>query len=82
MLFFADPAEGRVTQAMLMGGVTAVLTVMFLLLGTLDRPFHRGVGGLEPVAMERSLDIIDQALTAIDGKAVPPCDANGRTTGR
>ena len=25
MLFFADPAEGAVTQSMLMGGVTAVI---------------------------------------------------------
>jgi hypothetical protein len=82
MLFFADPAEGRVTQAMLMGSVTAVLTALLLLLATLDRPFQRGVGGLKPVAMERSLDIIDQALAAIDGRVVPPCDANGVTAGR
>jgi hypothetical protein len=82
MLFFADPAEGPVTQAMLMGGVTAVLTILLLLLASLDRPFHGGIGGLKPVAMERSLDIIDQALTAIDSKVVPPCDANGVRSGR
>ena len=45
MLFFADPSEGAVTQAMLMGGVTAVLTVLLLLLVTLDRPYQSGVGG-------------------------------------
>ena len=81
MLFFADPAEGRVTQAMLMGGVTAVLTVLLLLLTTLDRPFHAGVGGLKPTSMERSLDLMDQALAAIDGGAAIPCDENGVMTG-
>jgi hypothetical protein len=79
MLFFADPAEGAVTQAMLMGGVTAVLTVLLLLLASLDRPYHAGVGGLQPVAMERSLDTVDQALTAIGGQERPPCDVNGAT---
>jgi hypothetical protein len=81
MLFFADPAEGAVTQAMLMGGVTAVLTAMLLLLASLDRPYHGGVGGLKPTAMARSLDTIDQALTAIGGKVVLPCDAKGVATG-
>jgi hypothetical protein len=80
MLFFADPAEGPVTQAMLMGGVTAVLTAMLLLLASLDRPYHSGVGGLKPTAMERTLDTVDQALRAIGHKAALPCDANGVTT--
>lgn len=81
MLFFADPSEGAVTQAMLMGGVTAVLTVLLLLLVTLDRPYQSGVGGVKPAAMERSLDMISRALTAIDARVVIPCDANGLKTG-
>jgi hypothetical protein len=77
MLFFADPAEGAVTQAMLMGAVTSVITILFILIGALDNPFHGGVGGLEPVAMERTLNIIDQALQAV-GREVPiPCDETG-----
>ena len=77
MLFFADPSEGAVTQAMLMGAVTAVLTVLLLLLVTLDRPYQSGVGGVKPAAMERSLDMVSRALTAIDARVVMPCDANG-----
>jgi hypothetical protein len=77
MLFFADPGEGAVSQAMLMGAVTSVITVLLLLLVTLNRPYQSGVGGLKPVAMERSLDMISKALTAIDAQAVVPCDANG-----
>ena len=55
MLFFADRAEGVVTQAVLMGSVASVITMLFLLLYALDNPFAQGVGGLDPVAMERSL---------------------------
>jgi uncharacterized membrane protein len=80
MLFFADPSEGVVSQAMLMGAVTSVITVLLLLLVTLNRPYQSGVGGLKPAAMERSLDMISKALTAIDARVVVPCDANGVKT--
>jgi hypothetical protein len=78
MLFFADRGERAVTQAMLMGSVTAVIAVMLLLLAFLDSPFHSGVGGLRPVAMERSLRVIDEALDAIGQDVQVPCDAEGR----
>jgi hypothetical protein len=77
MLFFADPAEGAVTQAMLMGAVTSAIVTLFLLLAALDNPFTGGVGGLDPVAMERSLRLVDEALRSIGGTAVVPCDAVG-----
>ena len=78
MLFFADRGEGAVTQAMLMGSVAAVITVMLLLLAFLDRPFGSGVGTLEPTAMERTLRIADAALRDIGDTPRPPCDAEGR----
>ena len=78
MLFFADSGERALTQAMLMGGVAAVITVMLLLLGSLDRPFHSGVGGLEPVAMERSLRVLDDVLPSFAPNVAPPCDEQGR----
>ena len=77
MLFFADSAEGAITQGVLMGSVTAVITVMLLLLGFLDRPFNTGVGGLQPTAMERTLRIVDQALRETGTNVVVPCDAEG-----
>ena len=82
MLFFADPGEGRVTQSMLMGGVVAVMTVLLLLLASFNHPFHSGVGGLQPTAMERSLDLINRALAATDGAVKVPCDVNGVRIGR
>jgi hypothetical protein len=81
MLFFADPDEGPVTQAMLMGGVVSVMTVLLLLLVSLDRPYHGGVGGLHPTAMERSLELLDQGLSALGVNVTPPCDASGNRTG-
>ncbi len=77
MLFFADSGEGAVTQAVLMGSVAAVLATMLLLIQFLDQPFHTGVGGVRPVAMERTLDIIDEALQAADEHVTAPCDAEG-----
>jgi hypothetical protein len=50
---------------------------MLLLIGFLDNPFHKGVGGVRPVAMERTLDIIDQALRATNQRVQLPCDAQG-----
>jgi amino acid transporter len=77
-LFFADRGERAVVQGMLIGSVVSVITVLMLLLYSLDKPFHHGVGGLQPVAMERSLRIADQALGAVGVQVQPPCDASGR----
>ena len=78
MLFFADPGEGATAQSVLMGSVTTVVVSMLLLIGFLDSPFHKGIGGVRPVAMERNLRIIDQALKAVGQPLLLPCDANGR----
>ena len=78
MLFFADRGERAKTQALLMGSVVAVIATMLLLLAFLDNPFHDGVGSLRPVAMERSLGIVDEALAAIGAEIRIPCDAEGR----
>jgi hypothetical protein len=77
MLFFADSGERAVTQAVLMGSVVSVIVMMLLLLNFLDNPFHSGVGGLRPVAMERTLRIVDEALGAISSDVRIPCDAEG-----
>jgi hypothetical protein len=76
MLFFADSGEGPFTQAMMMGSVTSVIVLMLLLLHFLDSPFNTGVGGLKPVAMQRTLRIMDQELKIV-GPIPIPCDAHG-----
>jgi hypothetical protein len=77
MLFFADSGERAVVQALLMGTVASVITATLLLLNSLNSPFHQGTGGLRPVAMERTLRIIDQELVVAGDHNPPPCDARG-----
>ena len=71
VLFFADSGEGALTQAVLMGSVAVVITVLMLLLGFFDHPHGEGLGGLQPTAMERSLRIVDAQLDAL-GLSVTP----------
>ena len=77
MLFFADSAERAVVQATMMGGVAIVISSMLLLLWFLDNPYHSGVGGLRPVAMERAIGILDQEAAEVGGKLTIPCDERG-----
>ena len=77
MLFFADSAERAVVQATMMGGVAIVISSMLLLLWFLDNPYHAGIGGLQPVAMERAIRILDQGKAIIGGKLTIPCDERG-----
>ena len=77
LLFFADSGERAVVQALLIGSVTAVLVMTMFVLRVLDDPYHPGLGSLRPVAMERSLDTLDQAREALGLTAAPPCDADG-----
>jgi len=63
-----------------MGTVVSVIASMLLLVFALDHPFHRGIGGLRPEAMQRTLRVIDEELAAGDVHVVIPCDAEGIAT--
>ena len=65
LLFFADPAEGPVTQGMLMGSVTVVIALLLQLLVFFDHPHGDGIGRLQPTAMERTLRLIDIQTEAV-----------------
>ena len=77
MLFFADSGERALVQAVLMGSVVAVIVATLLLLQYLDNPFHKGLGGLRPVAMQRTERVIDQEIASSGMHVDPPCDAQG-----
>ena len=79
MLFFADSGEGVVVQATMMGGVAILVTSLLLLLWFLDNPYHDGVGGLRPVAMEGTLDLVKKE-TKVVGTIEAPCDEAGSPT--
>jgi hypothetical protein len=78
MLFFADRRERAAVQAVLMGGVVAVITTLLLLLNFLDDPYHEGIGGLEPRAMRRTVQLIDEELAVTGLDLTPPCNDAGR----
>ncbi len=77
-LFFADSGERALVQGVLIGSIVSVLTVLMLLLYGLNNPFQSGVGGLKPVAMERSLRMVDEALGAVGTRVQLPCDTFGK----
>ena len=76
MLLFADSAERAFVQATMIGGVAVVISSTLLLLWFMDNPYHGGVGGLRPVAMERALDLLRQEA-AVVGPVTAPCDESG-----
>src|SRR5262245_6677134 len=79
-LFFADSGERAVVQGLLIGSVVTVIVTLLLLLRALDNPFHGGVGGLQPVAMNRTLRLVDQVLPNLDAKVRVPCNRDGVQT--
>ena len=74
LLFFADPTEMKRSQAMLVGSATTIVVVTLLAIYALDNPYRRGLGSIRPVAMERSLVILDEARAALDTTVEPRCD--------
>jgi len=77
MLFFADSGERARVQALLMGTVMTVIVATLLVVEFFDNPFDRGFGSLRPVAMERTLRILEQERLVVDEAGSLPCDALG-----
>jgi hypothetical protein len=77
MLFFADSGERPVVQALQIGSVTLVMVATLLLINILNSPFHSGSGGLTPVAMERTLNILEGELAGVGNRGPLPCSDTG-----
>jgi hypothetical protein len=73
MLFFADSGEGAISQAMLMGSATTVIALTLMAIYALDNPYGSAVGQIKPVAMERSLRILDHERAVVHDTAPLPC---------
>lgn len=78
MLVFADSAERAWVQAMFVGSVVAVIVGTLLLIRFLDDPYDPGLGALRPVAMQRTLDVLDDYRRLLRDEAPLPCDGLGR----
>jgi hypothetical protein len=77
MLFFADGGEGALSQAMLMGSATTVIVLTLAAINALDNPYRDGLGQIKPVAMERTLRILDAERAIVNDRAPVQCDARG-----
>jgi hypothetical protein len=77
MLFFADSGEPALVQATLIGTVVAAITAILLVIDFLDSPFRPGVGSLRPVAMERTLRVLDQERRLLGHTSPVPCGEHG-----
>ena len=80
MMFFADSGERAIVQAALVGTVVATMTAILLVIGFLDNPYQRGLGSLQPDAMKRTLQILDQERRIVGDSTPIPCDEHGRPT--
>ena len=78
MLLFADSGERAFVQAALIGTVVVVMVATLLVIRFLDDPYRQGVGSLRPVAMERTLRILDRERLIVGDRTPTPCDARGR----
>src|SRR4051794_31937351 len=79
MMFFADSGERPIVQAALIGTVVATMTSILLVIGFLDNPYQKGVGSLNPVAMQRTLQLLDKERRIVGDSTPMPCDARGQT---
>jgi hypothetical protein len=77
MLFFADPAEMKRSQGMLVGSATTIVVVTLLAIYALDNPYRPGLGSIQPEAMERSLAILDEAQADLGITIDLPCHEDG-----
>ena len=80
MLFFADSGERAIVQAMLIGGVAIVMGAILVSISLLDAPYRPGPGSIEPVAMLRTLDILEQGRVVVGTTGALPCTAAGVPT--
>jgi len=76
MLFYADANERALSQAYQIGAVVAVIVATLLIIRLFNEPFTSDPGGLEPVAMERTLDVLD-GLAGLVELGELPCGEDG-----
>jgi hypothetical protein len=80
VLFYADSAERARSQAMMVGSATAALALTLLAIHALDNPYRPGLGQVRPVAMQRSLGLVDEARAILHHTAPVPCDPAGEAS--
>ncbi len=77
ILLYADPDEGGLAQASMMGGVTVLVVSALLAVQVLAVPFSGESGGIDTGSMEYALVQMDQFAEAEGVPVNAPCDAVG-----
>lgn len=72
-LFMTDPRE-HLLHGLSMAGVAAVVAAGLVMVSFLDHPYQHHVGGIQPTAMRRTLDLIHD----LEPGLMPPCSITGR----
>jgi hypothetical protein len=71
--FFADPREGRVTQAAMIAAVAVIVASGLVLVRFLDRPYEDKSGSIKPTAITRTLTQMEREHQQRNAQAVIPC---------
>jgi hypothetical protein len=77
ILLYADPEEGWLAQASMMGGVTVLVVAALLAVQVLAVPFSGESGSIDTGSMEYALVQMDQFAKAEGVPVKAPCDAVG-----
>jgi Protein of unknown function (DUF4239) len=77
MCFYADRKESAVVQAMMMAAVVTMVASGLLTVRFLDRPYDDRSGAVTPVAMARSLRVMEQERAELRPSEPVPCDDRG-----
>jgi len=77
ILLYADPEEGWLAQASMMGGVTVLVVAALLAVQVLAVPFAGESGSIDTGSMEYALVQMDQFAKAEGVPVEAPCDAVG-----
>jgi hypothetical protein len=76
-MFFADSGERAIVQAAEIGTVVVVIASTLLVIRFLDDPYRPGLGSLKPLAMQRTLRILEQERRIVGDTGPLPCDTSG-----
>jgi Protein of unknown function (DUF4239) len=80
-VLFADAAERVLVQAVMVGGITAVLASGLLVVSYLDSPYGERTGAVEPTEMRFTLELIEETRTPDFASLRVPCDDRGMPDG-
>jgi hypothetical protein len=80
-VLFADAAERVLVQAVMVGGITAVLASGLLVVSYLDSPYGERTGAVEPTEMRFTLELIEETRTPDFASLRVPCDDRGTPDG-